>query len=467
MQQLSASVTAAAIMTGSVFPNVTQPYFEITSGYVDGMGGIMSAAFAPLVRDDHRPQWEDYARRSQGWIAQAETLRLVHPGHRDPMHGTNQDHEHDRRRRRLQTTTKSSDDSVTPPIFETIFKWENGTKVPEPTHPQNVYAPLWQVSPPDGASVNANLFSEPVLASLYKAMITINHTVLSTATPIGDMFDFLFDDAEKDRKQNPHAYIMEPVFAEFAEAPELVGVLVAVTTFGNLLDRLLPEGANGVICVITDTCGNTVSYELNGRLSTFLGHGDSHDAKFDSFRRTAPLELYDVVGKESCDHGIFIYPSSKLIASYQTRTPLVYAGIVLLAFLLTSILFFIYDQTVTRRQEKTMKSALRSGALVDKLYPATIRDRVMDGAAAETEHKNGRKKFASIGPRFQELPIAEFYPHTTLMCTLIVLSGPTFSPHTLASHSCDRGILSSRGYCRIHCMVIRSRYVWCRDTNHG
>jgi hypothetical protein len=309
--------------------------------------------------------------------------------------------------------------------------------VPETMHSQSVYAPLWQVSPHDGSSVNANLFSESVLAQLYEAMIASNHTVLSTATTIGDMFDFLFDDVEKDRKQNPHAYIMEPVYAEFAQAPKLVGVLVAVTTFGNLLDRDLPEGANGVICVISDTCGNTVSYELDGRLSTFLGPGDWHDSQFDSFQRAAPLELYNVVGKGSCDHRIFIYPSSKLIASYQTRTPLVNAGVVLLAFLLTSILFGIYDQTVTRRQEKTMKSALRSGALVDKLYPATIRDRVMDGAA-ETD-KKGRSKFASGGPTCQDLPIAEFYPHTTLMCTFQWFVMPHTWPHAGIS-LCDCGI---------------------------
>jgi hypothetical protein len=36
MQQMSASVTASAVMTGSVFPNLTQPFFEISGGYVDG-----------------------------------------------------------------------------------------------------------------------------------------------------------------------------------------------------------------------------------------------------------------------------------------------------------------------------------------------------------------------------------------------------------------------------------------------
>ena len=37
MQQMSASVTASAVMTGSVFPNHTEPFFEISGGYVDGM----------------------------------------------------------------------------------------------------------------------------------------------------------------------------------------------------------------------------------------------------------------------------------------------------------------------------------------------------------------------------------------------------------------------------------------------
>ena len=37
MQQLSAAVTAAALMTGSVLENVTLPHFEVTGGYADGM----------------------------------------------------------------------------------------------------------------------------------------------------------------------------------------------------------------------------------------------------------------------------------------------------------------------------------------------------------------------------------------------------------------------------------------------
>ena len=43
LQQLSGTTTSTALMTGQTFPNVTQPHFEITGGFVDGMGGIMMA----------------------------------------------------------------------------------------------------------------------------------------------------------------------------------------------------------------------------------------------------------------------------------------------------------------------------------------------------------------------------------------------------------------------------------------
>ena len=241
MQQLSASVTAAASMTGQSFPNLTQPYFEITGGYADGLGGIMSAAFAPLVKAEEREQWEEYSVLNQGWIAESKVLKQDHPGHRDPLLGTNQDHEHVRR---LQSAT-------VPPtgISNQIYRWENGTKVPELSYDGQIFAPIWQVSPPSPTAVNANLFSDKRFTDLYEAMVATKQSVQSATTEIGDMFDFLFDPEEKDLKANAHSFLMEPVYSSFEESPKLVGVLIAVTAYSNLLDRLLPEKPM-VLCVL-------------------------------------------------------------------------------------------------------------------------------------------------------------------------------------------------------------------------
>jgi hypothetical protein len=146
MQQLSAAVTTSALTSGSVFPNVTLPYFEVTGGYVDGLGGIMAAAFAPLVKDEERSEWEEYAVLNQGWLAESARLKKVHPGHRDPLHGTIQDHEHDRRLQSTETPSES--------IPTQIYSRENGIQVPAPSRPGQVLAPLWQTSPASAPAVN-------------------------------------------------------------------------------------------------------------------------------------------------------------------------------------------------------------------------------------------------------------------------------------------------------------------------
>jgi hypothetical protein len=182
MQQLSAAVTAAALMTGSVFPNVTLSYFEVTGGYADGMGGIMGAAFAPLIKHEERIEWEEYAVLNQGWLTESARLKIVHPGHRDALHGTIQDHEHDRRllnqgwlaeSARLKKPHPEHGDALhgtiqdhehdrrlqspappPPSIPSRIYRWENGTQVIETSRPGQLLAPLWQLAPASAPAVN-------------------------------------------------------------------------------------------------------------------------------------------------------------------------------------------------------------------------------------------------------------------------------------------------------------------------
>lgn len=169
MQQLSAAVTSTAILTGASFPNLTQPHFEITGGYVDGLGGIMAAAYAPLITSTDRAKWEEYSvANAQGWLKESNKLKRIHPGHLDPMHGTKQDHEHDRL---LQSESFSK-------ISEEIYRWEDGVKVAETTEDGQVFAPLWQVSPADSSAVNMNLFADKKIYDLYQGMIQTVSTQL-------------------------------------------------------------------------------------------------------------------------------------------------------------------------------------------------------------------------------------------------------------------------------------------------
>lgn len=190
----SSSITIASHLRGSTFPNHTDPEFEITGGFVDGMGGIMSAAFAPLVTADEKEQWEEYSVANQDWIKISAYLKAVHPTHRDALHGTIQDHEHDRRRRLQEqepevanTSNSNNATSSERSIAEDIYRWENGVQVPETNEPGKVFAPLWQVSPADHAAVNGNLLADECIKETYDVMRQVEHGVMSSQTEIGDV----------------------------------------------------------------------------------------------------------------------------------------------------------------------------------------------------------------------------------------------------------------------------------------
>lgn len=144
MAQLSDSVTSSIAMIGATLPNLTLPNFEISAGYTDGMGGIMAAAFAPYVRGEQRAAWEEYATLNQDWVARGKYLKERHPFQSDPLHGTIQDHEHDRRH--LEETAT--------PIHKEVWRFEDRHRVPVKSEPGQLLAPFWQVSPPSEVSVN-------------------------------------------------------------------------------------------------------------------------------------------------------------------------------------------------------------------------------------------------------------------------------------------------------------------------
>jgi hypothetical protein len=312
LQQLSATSTSMALLTSQTYPYVTQAHFEVTGGFVDGMGGIMMAASVPLVPASRRKAWEEYSVANQNWLNESALLKVEHPNHRDPLHGTIGDHEHDRL---LQLSEKEHS------IPGEIWEWQGINKIVSSREDDNrIFAPLWQSSPADATTVNVDLFSDPDISQLYKAMVEVQETVMSPGIEIGNLFDWMFDPEEKYRKAEPHAVIMEPIFANFSGVQEPVGFILALTPYRNLFTRLLPEGHSGIYCVVTDTCGNSMTYELNGPEATFLGYHDVHNG-YDEYHEQSQMELYEKGAEELCVKDLHIYPSATFESGYQTNKP--------------------------------------------------------------------------------------------------------------------------------------------------
>jgi hypothetical protein len=313
MQQLAGTTTSTALITNQNFPNVTQHHFEITGGYVDGLGGIMMVATAPLIPQRDRQAWEEYSVGHQNWLEESAFLKFEYGKQRDPLHGTIQDHEHDRR---LQLLGQDND------IPSMIWEWDGNDKVISSHHDEDrLFAPLWQSSPAEASSVNVDLFSDPNISQLYTAMRKVKETVMSPGTKIENMFDWMFAPEEKFRKVEPHAFIMEPMLANLTGEDEPVGFLLALTSYRNLFTRLIPEDANGIYCVVSDTCGNDMTYELNGPEARFLGYEDFHEG-YEDYHEQIEIVHYKNRVEELCLPTLHIYPSATFEKDHQTNKPL-------------------------------------------------------------------------------------------------------------------------------------------------
>jgi hypothetical protein len=93
-----------------------------------------------------------------------------------------------------------------------------------------------------------------------------------------------------------------------------------------------------------------------------------------------------------------------------------------MAFVLTAILLFVYDKLVTRRQDKTMDSALKTSALVVSLFPENVLDRVLEdavtpntGEALAADDEGNHYSIEKSGKVLMARPIADFFPDSTIM----------------------------------------------------
>jgi len=323
VKQLSTTITSTALISQQVFPNVTEPHFAITGGFTDSMGGIMMALYAPLIPAGKREQWEEYSVQHQDWLEESARLEAENPLG-DPLHGTIQDHEHDRR---LKLDFNMSNQETMPQGIPTkIWKWDGDEKVVlEANSSQEVFAPLWQSSPAEAGTVNMDLFSDSLMTKLYSSVVQINNPVLSPGFGLGDGndFDWMFDPKKKPRKQEPHIFIMDRVQTDFGEGKETVGIVVALTSFRDLFTRLIPDGKKGIFCVITGTlaCERNMTFLLQGSEAEFVGYDDLHDKGYDEYKHSFPLEMYNATIDDLCLHHVHIYPSTIYKQSFQTNTP--------------------------------------------------------------------------------------------------------------------------------------------------
>ena len=225
-----------------------------------------------------------------------------------------------------------------------------------------------------------------------------------------------------------------------ADENKFVGMVTAGIPWETYFQDILPEGTPPVHVVLQDTCGRFKwTYEIDGYVVTQIDDGqDVHDQRYDYLRvdgalhHSAHLEMIgwnadsasasakasshshgghggddemmmmDVAGHEGhrvlsdgpggtheCLYTYSIYPTQQFEDSYVNSFP-VYAMLAVLGiFILTSLIFIVYDVIVGRRYRRVEESATRTNAIVSSLFPAQVRDRLLETSAPAAGAPNG------------------------------------------------------------------------------
>jgi hypothetical protein len=168
----------------------------------------------------------------------------------------------------------------------------------------------------------------------------------------------------------------------------VVGSVLGGIYWRIYLNGILPPGANDVMVILKNDCGQTYTYQLDGVDSAFVGIGDLHDNKYDDL--ASPIATFHGYGGKkrtegltTCTYTVQAFPSQALEDVYLTGEPLHHALSLAAVFIFTSLVFLLYDYAVERRQQVVLRSALQSGAIVTSLFPEQVRDRLYEEQARQ------------------------------------------------------------------------------------
>jgi Adenylate and Guanylate cyclase catalytic domain len=228
---------------------------------------------------------------------------------------------------------------------------------------------------------------------------------------------------------------------------DMVAMLASSIYWRSFIRNILPDGSNGIHVVFSNPCTATFTYQINGPDVKYLGVGDHHHLKYT--KRGISKSLYKLgrntnsesvytgapIDEDYCPITIALFPSDEMRASFTTYHPIIFPIVVLLIFAFVSVVFFMYDKKVERRQQSVMSTAVRSSAIVSSLFPSEVRDRLypIEGSIGRisSSPETAKGKLHSFLRESQKpnvtvhqqdasnplgaSPIAELYPDTTVL----------------------------------------------------
>jgi Adenylate and Guanylate cyclase catalytic domain len=426
LQTFALSVTTYAVATGAVWPYVTVPNFELRGRMSNQVSKALSLTFSPLVESADLDSWGAYANSTSYWVDESRAVLAL-----QPLVASSEESKGGDATARL----------LADPMVDFLSSTPSSSSIPDHVwtlddrgNPRAVdaresvpYAPLWQQAPTpsNAALINYDLLSNPQLLALYRSMRAVQRPALSSVMDLRFLYSGAAGYAVPASTEvstaadtsNVTSLMMSPLYPfvatkeSFSDRNEISGLLLSVIDWERYLTKILPANVNGLVVVLTSTCGDVYTFQLNGPTVEYLGAGDLHETSYNSLLVTSdPFETGwlakgnetptgDNVAGGACSYVLRLYPSTTLEGIFTDQKPAVYTAVVVLLFFFTAMVFLLYDWLVTRRQNKVNASAKKTNAILSSLFPSTVRDRILQEAEEQAEQEEQLKNQAQQSPK--------------------------------------------------------------------
>lgn len=387
LRALAVTLTSYAFTGNGLYTNLTWPYvalpnFDKRSFQTQEISGAEVCVFSPFVFAREKKGWENYSWEHQNWIE----IDL-----------------------KYQSASFGNPGNISREIYA-IPEFANQSS--ERAAPY--YTPVWQTGPlPHNASVvNLDLHTHPILRPIIDNILVSKNTMMSGVVDLNFLYQLIFAGQVADGR--PLSFILKPIFKDLTNNSAVVGILSAVVKWDSFFQNVLPEGTNGVLVTVQDTCGSLFTYVINGRTAAYYGGGDLHNSKYDSMKQsfqfvTNGTDTIDFGQNSSllCEYTLTVYPTVAFEAHYRSNKAILYAVVVVLVFLYTSVVFLIYDWTVWRRQRTVLSSVERTTQIVSSMFPKNVKDRLLSDAHEQAEKESREVNRRGIRNRRKQLGIQD------------------------------------------------------------
>ena len=127
------------------------------------------------------------------------------------------------------------------------------------------------------ASLSTYKMINPIIKNSFDFIYANNEELFSQVIDVAS-FDPYFP-FESD--EHPRNLMMIPIRTSHDHDEKVVGLLLTAIRWEVFFTNAIHGGIQGLIIVVSNSCGDIFTYEVNGPNARFLGFGDHHSEEYD------------------------------------------------------------------------------------------------------------------------------------------------------------------------------------------